>query len=86
MSETHDEDADLGVCGRMLDEHEEVFCSRKATCEIIVKNIFGKFLVPLCTQCDNEHRKFYSERRRAGRGRRVHSRRRGHVRVTPVEI
>lgn len=56
---------EANVCGRMINEDKEIFCGREAVTDIIVSNIFGKFLVPLCKDCDTKHREFYSNRRRA---------------------
>lgn len=65
---------DLGYCNLITDATrpgDEVVCGTEAVEEIVVRNKFGLFVVPLCKAHKAEHRKFYDELRRR-QGRRVH--------------
>lgn len=57
------------VCLRIVEEETEMVCGLPAIVEVLVRNDFALFAMPLCKDCERDHRKFYAERR-ARRGTR----------------
>ena len=50
------------TCYRIVDEDKEVICGRPSVTEVLVRNPFSIFAVPLCAACSKDHREFYSAR------------------------
>lgn len=66
------------ICSVMVSRDPEVFCTNTAVTDIIVSNLFGRYVVPICEEHNQEHRAFYKARRSSG-----HRNRRDRRRVYP---
>lgn len=53
----------LGNCTRVVDETTEEICNRPGFDEVLIRNKFGLFAVPLCEECKILHYQFYAELR-----------------------
>lgn len=51
-------------CMLVVDEVTEVLCAQTAVTEILVRNAFGLFAVPMCASHIATHRRFYDGLRR----------------------
>lgn len=51
----------LGQCGRVVDEEQELICPGEAVTEVLVRTKFTLAVVRLCVKCTADHRKFYNE-------------------------
>lgn len=55
----------VGSCAVIVDEEAESVCGAVASAEVLVRNPFGLFAVPVCFFHESKHRAFYRERRRS---------------------
>lgn len=64
---------DLGPCSFVLgkDTEGELICGHDATTEILVRNNFGLFLVPICSIHKRQHEAFYGRQRHRPRHRSI---------------
>lgn len=66
------EDSGLGEnrsCAVIVNPRTEEVCEQPAVEEILVRNPFGLFAVPICTSCSRKHRQFYRDNPRRDRER-----------------
>lgn len=66
------------ICAVMVCRDPEKFCTNTAVTDIVVSNLFGRYIVPICAEHNQEHREFYRARRSSG-----HRNRRDRRRVYP---
>lgn len=60
----------IGTCSVVVDEEKELVCGVTAEVEVLVRNDFGLFSAPICTQHRVEHTTFYKVVNRQRRNRR----------------
>lgn len=78
----------LGQCGRIVDETNEIVCGNPAVAEVLVRTKFTLGVMRLCQKDFDQHRAFYEElNRRTGRRRRWRNQRReGFDTSTPAAL